>query len=84
MQSIEYFARARSIFSKKVFNILHLNIWGSIYPTYNKYFLHVQRIQYFAPIYLGVHIYNLEKYFFHVQSIQYFAPKYLVVHISNF
>merc|ERR1712240_51162 len=45
----------------KVLNILHLNIWGSIYPTYNKYFLHVQSIQHFAPRYLGVHISNFKK-----------------------
>merc|ERR1711893_353783 len=45
----------------KVLNILHLNIWGSIYPTYNKYFLHVQSIQYFAPKYLGIHISYFKK-----------------------
>ena len=45
----------------KVFNTLHLNTWGSIYPTSKKYFLHVQSSQYFAPEYLGVHISNFEK-----------------------
>merc|ERR1711873_76792 len=57
------------------------NTWVSTYPTSKKYFLHVRSIEYFAPIYLGVHIYNLEKYFLHVQSIQYFAPKYMGVDI---
>ena len=65
----------------KVFNTLHLITWGSISPTSKKYFLHVQSIQYFAPIYLGVHISNFKKYFLHVLSIQYFAHKYLVVNI---
>ena len=65
----------------KVFNTLHLNTWGSIYPTSKKYFLHVQSIKYFAPKYLGVHISNFKKYFLHVQSIQYFAPKYMGVDI---
>merc|ERR1711873_77637 len=68
----------------KVFNTLHLITWGSISPTSKKYFLHVQSIQYFAPIYLGVHISNFEKYFLHVLSIQYFAPNNLGVHISHF
>ena len=45
----------------KVFNTLHLNTWRSIYPTSNKYFLHVQSIQYFAPKYLGVHTSNFKK-----------------------
>merc|ERR1711873_310555 len=45
----------------KVFNTLHLNTWGSIYPTSKKYFLHMQSTQYFAPKYLGFYIYNLEK-----------------------
>ena len=45
----------------KVFNTLHLNIRGSIYPTLKKYILNVQSIQYFAPEYLGVHISNFEK-----------------------
>merc|ERR1712163_98769 len=68
----------------KVFNTLHLDTWGSIYPTSKKYLLHVQSIQYFASTYLGVLISNFEKYSLHVQSIQYSAPKYLVVHRSNF
>ena len=94
VQSIQYFApkyllgpfnQLRKITSCtcKVFNTLHLNTWGSIYLTLKKYFLHILSIQYFAPIYLGVHISNFEKYILHVQSIQYFAPKYLGVHISN-
>ena len=45
----------------KVFNTLHLNTWGYIYPTSKKYFLHVQSIQYFAPEILGVHLSNFKK-----------------------
>ena len=57
---------------------MHLNTWGSIYPTSKKYFLYVQSIKYFAPRYLGAHISNL-----YMQGIQYFALKYLGVHLSN-
>ena len=45
----------------KVFNTLHLNTWGSTYPTSKKYFLHMQSIQCFAPKYLGFYISNLKK-----------------------
>ena len=45
----------------KVFNTLHLDTLGSIYPTSKKYFLYVQGIQYFAPKYLGVHLSNFKK-----------------------
>ena len=45
----------------KVFNTLHLNTWGSIYPNSKKYFLHMQSTQYFASKYLRVHIFNFEK-----------------------
>ena len=76
MQSIQYFApkylgvpgggfiylASKNTYCMcKVFNTLHLNTWWSIYLTLKKYFLHVLSIQYFAPIYLGVHLSNLEK-----------------------
>ena len=53
--------RKNTFCSCKVFNTLHLNTLGSIYPNSKKYFFHMQSIQYFAPKYVGVHISNFKK-----------------------